>query len=211
LAVSLSGEYTATAVGSNGIILSTTDAGATWTGQSSGTTSWLRGVSYSDSNTGYAMGMGGTILRTTDRGSTWIRDSTGTETMVGVSRIGQGGSAGAVAVGYDGLILQTAGNTVLSVKQLSPPTLARQFSLSQNYPNPFNGVTIIRYSLPSASRITLKLYNILGEELRTILDGHEEAGEKATVLDLSKLSTGLYLVRMIAGSHNEIRKILLIR
>ena len=212
LGVSLSSEYTGTAVGTDGVILSTTDGGATWIPQPSGTRSWLRSVSFSDINTGYIVGMVGTILRTTDRGSTWIHDSTGSAASVaGVSCFGQSRIAGATAVGNDGLILQTTKNSVLSVKQLSPPTLARQFSLSQNYPNPFNGVTIIRYSLPIASGITLKLYNILGEELQTILDDHQEAGEKAMALDLSKFSTGLYLVRMIAGSHIEIRKILLIR
>src|SRR5207244_1096214 len=71
---------TVVAVGDYGTILRTTDGGATWTRQSSGTTSPLRGVSFTDANTGTAVGDKDTILRTTDGGVTWKAQSSGTTT-----------------------------------------------------------------------------------------------------------------------------------
>src|SRR5215831_19484521 len=65
-AISFVDANTGTAVGGGGTILHTTDGGATWTPQSSGTTFWLHGVSFLDTNTGWAVGDGGTILHTTD-------------------------------------------------------------------------------------------------------------------------------------------------
>src|SRR5262249_38400098 len=68
---------TVVAVGEVGTILRTTDGGATWTPQSSGTTRFLRGVSFADANTGWAVGDGGTILRSSDGGVTWTPQSSG--------------------------------------------------------------------------------------------------------------------------------------
>src|SRR5436305_997757 len=70
-AAALINASTATVVGNGGTILRTTDGGATWKAQSSGTTQTLLGVSFTDANTGIAVGGGGTILRTTDGGATW--------------------------------------------------------------------------------------------------------------------------------------------
>ena len=73
-------------VGREGTIVRTTNGGATWVAQDSGTTSWLNGVSMTDENTGTAVGDEGTILRTTDGGATWVRQNSGTQNSLnGVS------------------------------------------------------------------------------------------------------------------------------
>src|SRR5712692_5127368 len=77
-AVSFVDANTGTAVGARGTILRTTDGGATWTPQMSGTTNYLVGVSFVDANTGTAVGGRGTILRTTDGGATWTPQTSGT-------------------------------------------------------------------------------------------------------------------------------------
>ncbi|MBU1423158.1 MAG: hypothetical protein KKG06_08270, partial [Bacteroidetes bacterium] len=69
---------TGTAVGHYGTILRTTNGGALWTTQTSGTTAWLLSVSFTDANTGTAVGSGGTILRTTDGGALWTSQTSGT-------------------------------------------------------------------------------------------------------------------------------------
>src|SRR6266851_813998 len=74
-AVSVFDSDNATVVGASGTILRTTDGGATWMAQTSGTTNNLRGVSFVDANTGTAVGAGETILRTTDGGATWTRQA----------------------------------------------------------------------------------------------------------------------------------------
>jgi photosystem II stability/assembly factor-like uncharacterized protein len=87
------------------VILRTTDGGATWTPQSSGTTEFLEGVAFTDANTGTVVGSGGTILRTADGGATWTRQSSGTtQFLYGISFTDA--NTGMV-VGSGGTILRT--------------------------------------------------------------------------------------------------------
>ena len=85
-------------------------------------------------------------------------------------------------------------------------------SLAQNYPNPFNPTTIIRYSLLENSRVTLKIYNVLGEEVASLLNNEEiEIGEHEILFDASNLSSGIYYYRLITQSFTETRKMLLVK
>lgn len=79
---------------------------------------------------------------------------------------------------------------------LQHETIPHNFALEGNYPNPFNPLTIIRYSLPLDSRVTLKLYDALGREISTLVDGEERAGWHEVHLDAAKLSSGIYFYRL---------------
>ena len=91
------------------------------------------------------------------------------------------------------------------------PTGAPGFALMQNYPNPFNPSTTIRYAVPSSSFVTVRVYNALGEEVATLVDGVQGAGVHEVRFDAATLATGVYLCRMQSGAFVEARKILLVK
>lgn len=86
------------------------------------------------------------------------------------------------------------------------------FELEQNYPNPFNPMTTIAYKLPVASRVTLKIYNTIGEEVATLLkDEFKTAGRHLLQFNASALPSGIYFYRIIAGKFNMTKKSVLIK
>ncbi|MBI5021215.1 MAG: M6 family metalloprotease domain-containing protein [Ignavibacteriales bacterium] len=90
----------------------------------------------------------------------------------------------------------------------------QEFKLLQNYPNPFNPSTIINYQLPIDDYVTIKVYNILGEEVAILVDGFETSGYKAIRFDGSNLPSGVYYVRMrvdvsTGSTFNDTKKIIL--
>ncbi len=103
-----------------------------------------------------------------------------------------------------------ASNGLLPV-ELSSFTPPAVFSLSQNYPNPFNPNTIIRYSIPIPSYVTLKVYDILGKEIKTLLNEYKNAGTHEIEFDASNFPSGIYFYRMQAGSFTKTNKLVLLR
>jgi hypothetical protein len=86
-----------------------------------------------------------------------------------------------------------------------------EFALYQNYPNPFNPTTKIRYQLPQESKVTLKLYDILGSEVITLLNEKREPGVYEVELNASQLSSGTYIYRMISDGFVETKKMVLMK
>jgi subtilisin family serine protease len=86
-----------------------------------------------------------------------------------------------------------------------------EFSLAQNYPNPFNPSTIISFSIPASEFVTLKVYDILGTEVATLMNERKEPGVYTINFNASQLASGMYLYRLQAGSFIETRKMMLMR
>lgn len=86
-----------------------------------------------------------------------------------------------------------------------------KFNLSQNYPNPFNPTTQIRYDLPEASDVTITVFDMLGREIATLVDEKRSAGSYTVQFDAGKLSSGIYLYRMGAGSFVKVQSMTLIK
>jgi len=82
--------------------------------------------------------------------------------------------------------------------------------LEQNYPNPFNPTTTIRYGLPRASNVSLAVYNTLGQLVRTLVSGGEQAGDHEVEFDGSGLASGVYFYRIQAGSFVKTMKMLVL-
>jgi len=89
--------------------------------------------------------------------------------------------------------------------------LPKQFALSQNYPNPFNPKTQIRYQTPQVSHVTLKVYNVLGQIVSTLVDEVKMPGDYEVVWDASKQPSGVYFYKLTAGRNTLVNKMLLIR
>lgn len=87
----------------------------------------------------------------------------------------------------------------------------RVFGLFRNYPNPFNPGTTIRYALPQRSLVTLNIFNTLGQNVATVVDGMQDAGFKSVGFDASNLASGVYYYRLQAGDFVETKKLLLLR
>lgn len=83
--------------------------------------------------------------------------------------------------------------------------------LRQNYPNPFNPSTTITYELSAVSHVTLKVYDVLGKEVKTLVNERETAGSYSITFDASKLPSGVYFYRLQAGSYSKTMKLLLLK
>ncbi|MCX6136012.1 MAG: T9SS type A sorting domain-containing protein [Ignavibacteriales bacterium] len=97
----------------------------------------------------------------------------------------------------------------VGVQQLSAVPLV--FALDQNYPNPFNPTTTINYSIPTASKVALSVFNVLGQEVAKLVNENQTAGKYQVSFDASRFSSGVYLYRVDAGSFTAVKKILLVK
>ncbi|NWG28991.1 MAG: T9SS type A sorting domain-containing protein, partial [Ignavibacteriaceae bacterium] len=101
-------------------------------------------------------------------------------------------------------------NNITSVENTSTET-PTSFSLEQNYPNPFNPSTKISWQSPVGSHQTLKIYDVLGNEVATLVDEFRVAGRYEINFDATGLASGIYLYRIQAGSFVETKKMILLK
>jgi len=102
-------------------------------------------------------------------------------------------------------------NSALSNLTLQKVVIPKSFELSQNYPNPFNPSTAIRFALPENSKVTLSIYNILGEKIATLIDNEMKAGYHSVIFDGSDLSSGIYFYRIETSRWSATKKMMLLK
>ncbi len=109
----------------------------------------------------------------------------------------------------DNIVLKTASTSLVSVDPNKK--LPLEFSLEQNYPNPFNPSTTIKYSIPKASFVTLKVYDILGREMTSLINEEKPAGIYEVKLNAVNLASGVYFYRITAGNFVSTKKFIILK
>lgn len=246
-------------VGVGSLILRTSDGGTTWNPQPNNANQHLRGVSFSDINNGFVVGDAGRILNTTNGGTSWSLQASGTyddlfsvfcidannAVVVGgetfsskILTTSNGGSnwssqsslslrplsdvyftdfLNGTAVGEYGTILRTTDGGVTYILQTSQSEFPDNFLLSQNYPNPFNPSTKIRYEIPERSFVSIKVYDLLGNEIATLVNEEKPAGTYEVEFNFVRTSrvlsqpSGIYFYQLKAGNFVETKKMVLLK
>ncbi|MBK6875021.1 MAG: T9SS type A sorting domain-containing protein [Ignavibacteria bacterium] len=90
-------------------------------------------------------------------------------------------------------------------------TLPKTYSLSQNYPNPFNPNTNIRYDLPQDNFVTIKVYDVLGKEVLTLVNEYKQAGRYLVSFNAANFSSGIYFYTIQAGEYEYTRRMTMLK
>ncbi len=98
-----------------------------------------------------------------------------------------------------------------SKSKTASPGVPAKYALQQNYPNPFNPATTINYQLPENVHVTVKIYDVLGREVMTLVNESESAGYKSVKLYASGLPSAVYFYRLQAGSFSETMKMVVLK
>lgn len=102
-------------------------------------------------------------------------------------------------------------STMINSVEEASGRIPERFALAQNYPNPFNPSTTIEFSLPKSVLVNLKVYNILGKEIATLVNNKLQAGNHVVEFHAQNLSSGIYYYRIEAGEFQDVKKMILLR
>ncbi|MDP1676393.1 MAG: invasin domain 3-containing protein [Bacteroidota bacterium] len=148
----------------------------------------------------------GTISSTTDNGNGTYSATLRSSKTPGKAVVG--GTLNGVLIGDTASVIFSA---VGSVVNKDGSNIPNEYELRQNYPNPFNPSTKVAFGIPENSQVIMKLYDITGREVATIVNNYFEAGRYTVTIDASSLASGVYLYRLDAGNFVDTKKLLLLR
>jgi hypothetical protein len=205
--------------GTTNNLLRTTNGGSSWISQNIPLeVGAFPDVVFLDPLRAYVVpGSSGSVLRTTDGGSTWVTQQAPYTTVKrAVSFIDANRG---IAVGDNGTIITTTTGEILSVPEPLLGDIPSAFHLCQNYPNPFNPSTTIEFDLPRAAQVTVRIFNILGQEIASFLSEPLTAGTHRIVWNAGNLASGVYFYRITtrqtdggqAKDFTETKKMILLR
>ena len=194
-------------VGLQDVILKTVNGGLTWNLNTTGSLDGFYDVYFVDVNQGWIVGRNGKIFKTTNSGLDWVyqlNPITGTGKYLRSVHF-QDSNIGWIA-GFSGVIFKTTNGGVTFIEDEPNSTQPNTFLLSQNYPNPFNPSTVISWQSPVGSWQTLKVFDVLGNEIATLVDEYKPAGRYEVEFYAAALPSGVYFYRIKAGSFVETKK-----
>ncbi len=182
----------------------TTNGGTDWEPQWVGTDN-QRAVFSLSSSVAWIVTDYGHTYRTYDGGTTWTSECTDMNgNLYSLHAVGDK----LWTVGDDGTILYKFAS---SIREINPTQIPSSFELSQNFPNPFNPNTTITLSIPYLSNVEVKIYDILGNEITTLVNEELSGGTYKVDWDATNLSSGVYFYTMKAGDFVNTKKMILLR
>jgi len=201
--------------GMNGTMLRSTDSGLHWAKQSIPTTRNLWVVKGRSSAALWCTADSGLVLFSTDAGVTW--NDAYSNTSFDMFGLDVTGNNTVIIVGDNGSIVRNSMAPLTAVQQ--NPLLPRSFSMSQNYPNPFNPTTVISFSLPFRSFVTLTVFDLLGKKVAAIISEELPAGNYSRPWNAERYASGVYFYRLHArqtsggqaGPFFDTKKLVLLR
>ena len=195
--------------GERGEIYRSINQGVNWVTFQTPVNDTLKNMYFIDAKTGYAVGDSGAIVRTTNAGENWTFQNSGTtKNLKSVWFINK--DTGFV-VGDSGIILKTVTAGILVDVNNSNEFIPDKFSLHQNYPNPFNPSTTIKYELPFDGNVAIKIYDITGRMIMTLVNENKTAGKYEVIFNGDNFASGIYYYKIESGNFSQVRKMILIK
>jgi len=193
-----------------GGVYRSTSNGASWTQVNVGLTDTVV-FALANSGTNIFVGTRDGVFHSTNNGASWDQVNAGliTDALV-VPRLAVMGTNLIAGTIYAGIWSRPIQEMMTAVKTKSG-SIPSRFALSQNYPNPFNPSTIINYQLPASSHVTMKVYDVLGREVTTLVDERQGAGVHAVTFNAGHLPSGVYLYHLQAGTFTETKKLTVLK
>ena len=187
------------AVHDGGVAGRTTDGGVSWTTTLLPQSVSLTAVSYPPGSPSAWVTTGLEMYRTPNDGASWVNQAL-YPIAGGLQHVSVIDTSTGWAVTSFGEILQYNLNPVTGVEPPGPAVAPQIFALNQNYPNPFNPATVVSYLLPAGSHVQLAVYDLLGREVKILVDQQQQAGPHRVEFDGSGLASGMYFYRLTAQS-----------
>ncbi len=202
-----------------GLITKTTDGGNSWHTSVISGFDEINDIYFISPDSGVAVGSPGIARFTTDGGNTWVEDVSVTNYLDGrtITKVF------ALSKDYGFVFGEGDINTFIAkdstyLDSLYSPTsveeehqMPKEFALMQNYPNPFNPITNIEFQIKEYGFVSLKIFDLLGNEIATLVDEEKSSGEYKVEFDASGLTSGIYFYQVTAGDFSETKKLVLLK
>ncbi len=203
--------------GTTNAISRTTNGGLTWVSQTipSGVTSGYVSIKFiNGTSTAYLINSSASATitaKSTDFGATWttIAPVSGVNGITHMEYVRVGQTVYLYAISSTGAVMKLVDNVLVGVENNN--SIPEEYKLEQNYPNPFNPTTTINFSLPKSAFVTIKVYDILGKEIKTILSENKDSGNHSVLFDAGDLPSGIYYYKIIANNFIDTKKMILLK
>jgi ligand-binding sensor domain-containing protein len=206
LAVSCTNLFAGTE-GGDGVFLSTNN-GTSWSAVNSGLTR-ISVVSFAVSGTNLFAGTDGGVFLSTNNGTSWSTVDSGL-TNTNVLSLAVNGTNLFVGTWGNGVWVRPLSEMVTAVEN-NHNNIPNHFELKQNYPNPFNPSTTLSFVIGHSSFVDLKVYDVLGREVATLVNEEKPAGNYQVKFNAANLPSGIYIYKLQAGSLTETKKMILLK